>query len=481
MTRSSICGHALLASLLLALSGCSSSTSAPPSTSGEHEVSGTPVGDIDADGDGMSDGTGYDTDGDGMADEIDVDMDGTVDGEDNDGDGTLTLWDELGTGAEQPTDAQQDAQIVANDPDFESRLDPMNPPENMGAGGEVEIPDRMILGEGLTPDQQGLQGSCAAFANAGMATIVRHAREGGAIDSLWSSAAHLYSIQVAHTRTTCGEGTYIQGGLDELVRSGVATREEVPYRSRMMRMLCETDPMAATPEVYRIGSYESIRPFDSAHIREAVAAGSPVVFATPVTTGFKSWSRDEVFDFGSDACTGMHCGGHAMVIVGYDDSQGAFLVLNSWGTDWGTRGYVWISYDHFDRERSDVYGFSVTPFPSAPPALGAPDAASFSAEIVGGVVIPAFEPEPSLVVLRISATEPFRLTGAQLTDADANIGDDAFDQWIQYGDVRIPFTMPPTAGPAMLELTGTLRNGEMVTATVEVELPEAAPDADGQD
>lgn len=55
---------------------------------------------------------------------------------------------------------------------------------------------------------------------------------------------------------------------------------------------------------------------------------------------------------------------HSMTIIGYDDakefnvdgipSTGAFLLVNSWGQDWGcvlpqvaTRGFIWISYDYF--------------------------------------------------------------------------------------------------------------------------------------
>ncbi|WP_292704856.1 MULTISPECIES: C1 family peptidase [unclassified Nostoc] len=51
-------------------------------------------------------------------------------------------------------------------------------------------------------------------------------------------------------------------------------------------------------------------------------------------------------------------GGHAVVAVGYDDhkvienadgskrSQGALLIRNSWGTDWGEGGYGWLPYDY---------------------------------------------------------------------------------------------------------------------------------------
>ena len=37
-------------------------------------------------------------------------------------------------------------------------------------------------------------------------------------------------------------------------------------------------------------------------------------------------------------------GGHAICLIGFDDSKGAFKFINSWGTIWGLGGYGWISY-----------------------------------------------------------------------------------------------------------------------------------------
>lgn len=38
-------------------------------------------------------------------------------------------------------------------------------------------------------------------------------------------------------------------------------------------------------------------------------------------------------------------GGHAVLIVGWDDTRGAWLIKNSWDTDWGEGGFGWIGYD----------------------------------------------------------------------------------------------------------------------------------------
>ena len=37
-------------------------------------------------------------------------------------------------------------------------------------------------------------------------------------------------------------------------------------------------------------------------------------------------------------------GGHAVMAVGYDDSQQRFIVRNSWGDGWGMKGYFTMPY-----------------------------------------------------------------------------------------------------------------------------------------
>ena len=35
---------------------------------------------------------------------------------------------------------------------------------------------------------------------------------------------------------------------------------------------------------------------------------------------------------------------HAILLVGWDDAKGAWLLKNSWGPAWGVDGFMWISY-----------------------------------------------------------------------------------------------------------------------------------------
>jgi hypothetical protein len=61
-------------------------------------------------------------------------------------------------------------------------------------------------------------------------------------------------------------------------------------------------------------------------------------------------------------------GGHALCVVGYDDDQygGSFEIQNSWGTEWGNEGYIWIKYSDFTKFVK--YGFQFIDLPEPQPS-----------------------------------------------------------------------------------------------------------------
>jgi hypothetical protein len=66
----------------------------------------------------------------------------------------------------------------------------------------------------------------------------------------------------------------------------------------------------------------------------------------PIITFFDVWT--DFFAYGTGVyhkqATATHAGGHFMLVVGYDDTQGCWIVKNSWGTGWGQGGYARIAY-----------------------------------------------------------------------------------------------------------------------------------------
>jgi hypothetical protein len=82
----------------------------------------------------------------------------------------------------------------------------------------------------------------------------------------------------------------------------------------------------------------------AAEVRRSLADGMPVVCGLDAHESFYSDAVAKTGDVPLPAPGDALVGGHAMLIVGYDDNRQAFLVRNSWGAAWGEQGYCRIPY-----------------------------------------------------------------------------------------------------------------------------------------
>jgi hypothetical protein len=84
-------------------------------------------------------------------------------------------------------------------------------------------------------------------------------------------------------------------------------------------------------------------------IKSALANRQPVAIAIRVYENFSRFKKRPA-DAGADWLPtipipeGKDRGGHAVLLVGYDDTRQAFIVLNSWGEGWGGNGYAYLPY-----------------------------------------------------------------------------------------------------------------------------------------
>lgn len=74
----------------------------------------------------------------------------------------------------------------------------------------------------------------------------------------------------------------------------------------------------------------------------------PIVAGIKVKKDFKTlkWNgRTEMIYYGVNSyfVNDFHC----VLVVGYDDNKSSVKIINSWGTDWGNEGYMWIDYTSF--------------------------------------------------------------------------------------------------------------------------------------
>ena len=74
-------------------------------------------------------------------------------------------------------------------------------------------------------------------------------------------------------------------------------------------------------------------------MKNHVASGFPIVIGAIVDDAFVRLAQRVYRTRG-----GAQLGGRAIVIVGYDDAQSAFKLINSWGKSWGTAGYGYVGY-----------------------------------------------------------------------------------------------------------------------------------------
>jgi C1A family cysteine protease len=85
---------------------------------------------------------------------------------------------------------------------------------------------------------------------------------------------------------------------------------------------------------------------DLEQMKGCLASGYPFVFGFTVYESFESQAVAKSGHAPMPERGEKVVGGHAVLAVGYDDSQQWFIVRNSWGTDWGMAGYFTLPYNY---------------------------------------------------------------------------------------------------------------------------------------
>ena len=138
---------------------------------------------------------------------------------------------------------------------------------------------------------------------------------------------------------SCQGGWY--GPVFEYFRTNSAALEtQIPYKN------AEGVCRASNTDKYKIVAWGYVKPDAGIptvrSMKEALCKYGPIAACVKVTPAFQAY-RSGIFDEFA-AVSGERDINHAITIVGWDDSKESYLVKNSWGTQWGDKGYVWIKY-----------------------------------------------------------------------------------------------------------------------------------------
>lgn len=216
---------------------------------------------------------------------------------------------------------------------------------------------------------QGACGSCWAFATVGPLECNILIKDGLTVDL--SEQWLLSCNQETEPPVLLGGAWSCEGGwfahgyhtgekTDPCGGGGAVLESSLPYAADdTVACACPyAHPFLAQDWAY-VGPEEGLPPAEE--IKRAIYEYGPVGAGVFVDVNFASY-RSGVFNAGS-----VQTPNHGIVLVGWDDSlgaQGAWLLRNSWGTDWGEDGYMWIEYG-----RSNV-GFSANFLVYAPQEPG---------------------------------------------------------------------------------------------------------------
>lgn len=202
---------------------------------------------------------------------------------------------------------------------------------------------------------QGRLGSCVAFA---ITYAYKTYQEG--LDQKWdvSTNDHIFSPAYVYNQTHSnnsegGGGSYFSTTFNLLKTQGCTTLNDMQYDGRPNGWKTQpTQEQRANAAKYKAKSWYTAQNGDYNAIKAHLAAGNAVVIGINVYPDFDSLSpSNPIFDDAS----GKSRGGHALCVVGYDDSKRAVKIINSWGTNWGFNGYGWISYDYIQSQYTPIY------------------------------------------------------------------------------------------------------------------------------
>jgi C1A family cysteine protease len=246
-----------------------------------------------------------------------------------------------------------------------ARLSVRRPSRHGGYGWVRDLPDErdfayaaplLRFPKGLPPSvdlrsecppiyNQGQLGSCTANGIAG--AIEFDQRKQGSREFTPSRLFIYYNERVMEGTVTQDSGAQVRDGIKSVATLGAPPETDWPYD---VQEFAQKPPALAYTDAKRdlVTSYARV-PQVLLQMQGCLAEGYPFVFGFTVYESFESQDVANSGIVPVPASGEKVVGGHCVVAVGYDDSKRVFMIRNSWGTDWGMKGYCTMPYEYLLR------------------------------------------------------------------------------------------------------------------------------------
>ena len=188
---------------------------------------------------------------------------------------------------------------------------------------------------------QGQLGSCTGNAIAGALEFDQMKEK--LADVFTPSRLFIYYNERALEGTVASDsGAQIRDGIKSVAALGACHERLWPYD---IAKFTQKPPKRAFTDAakHTAVAYQRVAR-DLAQMKGCLASGYPFIFGFSVYDSFESQEVASTGHAPMPAAGEQMLGGHAVLAVGYDDSNQWFAVRNSWGPGWGMAGYFTLPY-----------------------------------------------------------------------------------------------------------------------------------------
>jgi PKD repeat protein len=216
------------------------------------------------------------------------------------------------------------------------RMTPLEPPGGRSLPSHFDWRDQNGVNYITPVKNQGRCGSCVAFGSVGAVEAGVRIRDNNPNLDIDLSEQQAFDCAGG----TCADGSDAGSVLSNMASNGVVDEPCFPYMSggTVYDYNCSDVCSTASSRTFRIAGFQSVG-VRTDTIKQALVDNGPLTATMDVYQDLKYYI-DGVYQY----TWGDYLGGHQILIVGWDDTDGAWIIKNSWTTNFGENGYFRIKW-----------------------------------------------------------------------------------------------------------------------------------------